>query len=326
MGVIVKEEQELAAKLKAVQDRKKALVKKINDAAKPPGQASKSPPPGLDTASENFTKWRKENTFMVRQGVFDKKNQQNPALFQYTMPAQGKDSWLADIGIGITRDVTSLPVPAAASLMAEYHFNDATKGMKDTFQVGAGLDLFLGRDTEHAQLVSLKGGWRRDKLLSGEGTTGSLVWYPSFAPGIGDFWHSFGWVSGRLTPQIGIQVEEGNGAFLTFKDGRRTSFLAGVSLTGLLFPDYFGNRLEVNGTATYWNHIDTSGGYSAYDQEHLYYTAKVTYWLDRGKDDGSGLTEEEKHFGLSAGYENGDNPDEGTFAADVWKFGLSVKF
>lgn len=328
---------DLEAKLKAKKDRKAVVKKAITDRTSPPSPSPLPIPtlPGDDKLAASFAEFRSEYHFVMRQSVIPKAGNEEPALFQYTMPAQGDDSWLADVGIGIAHDWKGF-MPALSptwKLGADYHYNDAAGALKDSFAAGGGINFLIGKGTEYSQPVALEAGYKRDNLVSGEGITGSLTWRPTF-PGVsGEYfqrWTSF--LNGRVVPYLGVETESGDGLLKKFKDGERWSAIAGITVAGELFPNWLGNRLEVSTTLAYWNHFSTSGGYDAYDDNQAYFSGLLTYWLDRGKpqpDSGEpakGLAPEEKHFGLTVKYVHGDNPGTGEFEADVWTFGLSVKF
>lgn len=333
---LVAEETDLLARLEALRKRKKELDTAItagkptvpNGEAASPSQPSEVPPLGEDDFGAWFANFREEYQLKVRQSVFDKGGLEEPALFQYTMPASGSDSWQADVGISLAHDIgIDLPGRPSWRVLGDYHYNEAKGSLKDTVVAAAGLDFLFGGDTGTAQAVSLEGGYKRDNLVSGEGITGSLVWYPTVeVHGIGDFWKPFGPVTARLKPYLGVEGESGNGGIKRFPSGERWSGKAGLSLIGLVLPEHLGNRLETSLNFGWWYHFATSGGYDAYEDSQEYFSATITYWLDRGKEDGQTLAPEEKHFGLSAKYSYGDNPAKGEFDADVWTFGLSIRF
>lgn len=262
---------------------------------------------------------------MIRRSVKDKPGLALPALFQFSHSDGGGDSWSADAGIAIERDIINRSI--GASIFAEYHYNDATGKLKDTLLAGAGLDFQPIDD----QILRATGSYKRDGLVSGEGWLADLTWYPYFPQlKIGNNFglrETNGWFEGRFVPHVGVQYEDGNGAE-GFVGGDRFSFRAGVGLSARLAPKYFGNRLTLDTNLIYWNHFDTSGALNAYDDSQWYWVSALTYWLNTpANDNDTGvLSEDEQHFGISIGYTRGDNPDEGEFDADLFTAGFSVKF
>ena len=333
MNELVKQRDEARAKAKAADKEIAALAAKMNGTPVPP-----EPPEGASAEINPFAIPQQYN-LKIRQTLADKNKNSLPALLQYTHPGNGSDSYLVDMGVSLSHDLLLGNAPASAGLAAEYHYNSASGKLKDSFSAGLTLDAELGSDTKHAQLVRATASYKRDNLVSGEGAQGEILWYPSLSPRVdetgtassfafGGFYVPIGdFFKGRIEPYIGLQGETGNGASKDFKDGDRFSGHSGVSLKGVLLPKVFANRLELNTSVDYWRHFTTSGGFEQYDDDQLYYSAAATYWFDTFDKNKNGLLDEdEKHFGITVRYVNGDNPTEGDFNADTWTIGFAIQF
>lgn len=290
-----------------------------------------SPLVASDVAAQSLTKAMKAVDLKIRRSVKDSKTAELPALFQFTHPGSGTDSWMVDAGASIERDIAD---GIGFGAFGEYHYNDALGKLKDSVLTGASLDLVLRNhphdENELPNTVLFRGtlSYKRDNLVSGEGLLTDLTLFPQVRELFLD--KSFGaeetngWFEGRIVPFVGGQYEEGNGA-KNFSSGNRISLRAGVGLTVSLAPRYFGNRLTVESNFIYWNHFETSGGMEKYDESQWYWVTAVTYWFDTPGKSGV-LTKADQHFGVSVGYTRGDNPDEGEFDADLLTVGFSVKF
>jgi hypothetical protein len=325
--------------LKKQKDERFAIVeRKIAEEDGRPVITKDDPLPGLNTAGEGFKKFAKENRLTIRQSVLDKAGKTEAAKFQYSMPSSDSDSWSGDVGISIEKEIYDNSGVGFLSkidrrFMAEAHYNDEGDSEKNSYFVGGGLDFWLGADTERVQKTYFDIGYKRDELVAGDALLGTFNWLPSYHEwGIGDYWNDFGLIGLRIAPLVGIEAEFGDGgtknAFTKTKvpDGDRLSFRAGATLTGLILPETFGNRLETSFSGSWWVHPNLSGAFNAYSEHQFAFSGSVTYWLDSASTPGGSLAESDKHFGLSAKYLNGDNPLTGELDQNIWTFGLSAKY
>lgn len=333
LSTLADQKRELAEKIKAIEAREKELMLKLRMT-----DVDKLPPKGgtifTDKVSE-FAKKQKAagNSFMVRQSVLDKTLIDKPALLQYSAPRGGSDSFAADLGISYNRllfsdSTRAFPNQVYQRILTEYHYTDG-KEEKNSFIAGLGHDFFLGASSATVQRVSLDTVYKRDEVLAGDAASLSLVWQLSSAElpiKIGDFWMDWGFMSARIAPYVGFEAEFGDGAIKGTRDGDRTSLKAGVALTGLLFPDYLGNRLEMSLAGSGWSHLNRSGAYEQFNDCQFAASASLTYWLDAASDPLGSLAEEEKHFGITTRYLHGDNPLTSEFDQNLWSVGFSVKY
>jgi hypothetical protein len=291
--------------------------------------------PGESDKLPALYEWADDYKLRVRRTLKDGDEGLLPALFQYTMPSNGEDSWLADIGVSLGHQFFNTMMEW--NLNGEYHYNTAANALADTLLVGGGLRGLWGGTENVSAIWLFDASYKRDNLIAGEGALVALRVIPSFAKAkIGGFVYGTdrSWFRGRVDPFVGLEYETGNGASAEFTEGERLTARAGVTAVGYLLPGYFRDRIEFSTSLGYWGNLSTTGLYNAYESHQLYFTAAATYWFfslnprapEDSQDKGIKKGELMKHFGLTARYANGDNPIEGAFDQDVWTFGFSVYF
>ena len=330
-----------AAKLKRLQERQRidaelSTLGVTLPAAPSTGsaedKAKASAPPTLATRAFNYLGPDGLNA-TIRRSLSDKRTSELPALLQYTRPGNGADSWSADIGMSIEPKWFEQEGPWGSKLLfaaqGEYHYNAAASALKDKLDTGLGLDLVWAQDIERDLYheLSFSGSFVRDNIVAGEGWGAEVLYKPNL--GAWSIGNKESWVdllSWRLRPYAGVQTQSGNGATADFASGTRVSLHAGLALTATLFPRALGNRLEWTNKLDYWNHASTSGGFDAYKRDQLYWISAINYWLNTDTNNDGELDPTEKHFGITAQYINGDNPDEGDFDADIMTIGFAIKF
>ncbi len=344
------EEEAIRELRKAIEERD-ALKAKLAEAEKKVVAMSRqlagepAVPAGSEVAITRASEFLEKRGLKVRRSVKDKAQGALPATFQFTRTPNAKDSRAADVGVSIEGDVPwDLRIGQMSwGLFAEYHHLSETKVIqdgvvkglangKDSLLLGGSADLVTrAAHADDAHLFRSTLAYKRDKIVSGEGLLTDLSWLPYFPNhGIGNHWgyeQTNGWIEGRIEPFVGLQYEEGNGA-KGFRDGTRFSARAGFNLGLRLLPAYLGNRLTLDSKLMFWDHLDTKGVYSSYDDEQWYLASSLTYWFyTPGKASTSEkLAEEDQHLGISVGYTWGDNPEEGQLDADILTFGLSIKY
>ena len=319
---------------------KKALdeAQKAYDAAVNAASTDQPAAPVLvsDSAAQGLAKFLGPDglNMSIRKSVKDKAQSALPALFQYSHPGKGSDSWSSDIGAMFDFDLyRTQAFGVGANVFGEYHYNDAAGKLKDSVLAGGALDWLFGGDLD-AQFFRTSLAYKADNLVAGQGVLADVLYYPYFPNlGIGNFSGrkaTGGLFEGRLTPFIGFQWEETDGASAKFVSGDRFSFRAGLGFEGNIAPRYLSNRLVLAANFSYWNHLDASGAQSLYDESQWYVETALTYWFNTPSDPDvvklGKLSKDDQHFGLTAKYTWGDNPDEGEFDADIFTLGLSVKF
>ena len=337
LNAAIKERDALKKQWEAAEKKVVAMSREL--AGEPPV------PAGTEVAVTQASDYLEQRGLKVRRSVKDKAQGTLPASFQFTRTQDGKDSRSADVGASIEGDVPwELGVGQMSwGLFAEYHHltetkavqNGVIKGLgngKDSLLLGGSMDWVTRSDhADEAHWFRSTLAYKRDKIVSGEGVLTDLSWYPYFPKsGIGNQWgykQTDGWIAGRIEPFLGLQYEEGNGA-KGFRDGDRVSVRAGFNLGLKLLPAYLGNRLTLDSKLMFWDHLDTEGVYSGYDDEQWHLASALTYWFyTPGKaSTAEMLAEEDQHLGISAGYTWGDNPEEGQLDADMFTFGLAVKY
>jgi hypothetical protein len=170
--------------------------------------------------------------------------------------------------------------------------------------------------------------YRRDNMVGGEGFFGQVMLFPCYAPlRFGGFFlgNPKGFITSRIEPFVGVEVETGNGASAAFAGGERVSLRAGASILGSLLPIYFGERLQYSVSGGFWSNLQTTGFYKDYNDQQLHLATSLTYWFNTlNKRDKDGNLR--KHFGLTASYANGDDPIDGAFDQNVWTLGFAVQF
>lgn len=313
----------------ALQKKLKEVEKEIDTLSGSPSEAA----PGSDETkgiparvADTLRDW----DVRVRRAVKDnKQGTQLPALFQYSHPASGPDGWLADVGVSTTRDLGG---DFAAGIYGEFHYNNAEKQRKDSVLAGATLDWVPGDETaERAYFFRGTVGFKRDNLVAGDGVLSDVTYYP-YLPRyyIGNEWGGEAtreMLTLRINPYFGPQFEFGNGA-AGFKDGNRFALRAGITATANLLPRYLGNRLNLESSFGYWENLADSGAFRKYNERQFYVVNALTYWLNTPKANNTTgrLSDDEKHFGITLQYSNGDSPDEGSFDVNLFTAGFSVRF
>ena len=273
---LIDEELVLTAKLEALAKKRKLLEEEIDQQASNPTSPATTPSSGDDLFGKGFAEFRERSNFKIRKSVFDKSGEKEPATLQFSGQGGGEDSLLADLGVSLSWDLPDSD-STWVSVLGDFHRNDLGKSETDSYVGALELNHNLGGSTANAQRVSMQFGYKADNVLSGEGLTGGVIWFPSHASmGIGEFWHDYEYFSGRIAPFIGFEIESGDGELKGFSRGTRNSFKVGVTATGILLPDVFGNRLEATVTGGYWNHLDTSGGYNSYSNQQVYFSGSLT--------------------------------------------------
>lgn len=319
-------ETRLNQQLGAVKARKLELARAANGIE--PVEADS----GANNASGEKDKTKLFDQIQVRQSIYNKPGNDEAALFQFTESgsAGAEDSFLADVGVYVLRDVNLYrDWTSQYGVFAEFHRNDAGGDNEtDTHIIGLNIFTYAGEDTGSAQQLEAKLAYKSDDLVSGQGLIASFNWYP-VCPYLkmGDFFIKNDYIAGRYVPYISLEYEEGDGEITRFPDGKRTSFVAGVSLNAELFPKALYNRLETNFSYTYWEHFSRSGGYDDFGNDQTFLTASATFWLDKITDEEAGALEKgDKHIGLKTEFTKGDNPNSGKFDNDLWTVGFAVKY
>ena len=318
---ITKLREERDAALAKAEELNKAYLTKIS-------ALTGVPQPVKEEKAKALYEFAKSHQLKVRRTLKEGKENTQPALFQYTHPSDGNDSWSSDIGLSFGKTIPGLPVDWA--LMGEYHYNTLAKALSDSLLAGGRLGGLIGDVNRLGAEWVLDASYKRDNLVAGEGFLAGLNLFPAIpSMNIGGIYFPIGkstdYFNGRLEPSIGAEFESGNGASDKFRGGERVSLRAGLSLNGVLFPRYFGQRIELSNSLSYWGNVSTSGFYDSYDDNQLLYVGSLTYWLNSLNPlDESGILQ--KHFGITIRYVNGNNPIEGAFDQNVWTFGFSIQF
>ena len=288
----------------------------------PPADAPKNGP-------TEFVDLAKKVDLKVRRSLKDKNVAEDPALFQYAHPGEGEDSWAVDGGISLGRDLIGVGnTRVSGALATEYHYTSAAAQPKDTLIAGGSLDFSVGTNSACVQMFRATASYKRDTILAGDGLLTDILYFPSEPiTGIGGFYREwFPGLEGRIEPFAGLQFETGSGAAKGFHDGERFSVRAGVTVAFLIAPKFFGNRLELSNSLGYWGHLSRSGVFDQYEVNQLFLSSSLTYWLNTSSKGDGVLAKDDRHFGVTVRYTNGDNPDEGTFDADLLSIGFAVLF
>lgn len=325
MNPLIQKEQALREALDALHKQQEAVDKKygMGKPASPSFPAGEAPSKWYETLEEDFN-LRIRHTLDANSDDFAE-----PALFTFTHPASGSDTWAADVGLGMGRQVQGTDIDWL--LQSEYHYSDGSSP-NDTFTAGVGLEGGLGKRYTRSDRPALGANWKweanykRDNLIAGESFATAVNLFPMIgALRLGGYMignDGCHWFKGQIEPFLGAEFEAGNGASDAFRQGERFTLRAGLTAKGYLFPSRFGERIELTTKISYWANVTTSGLYELYDDNQLWFTGSLTYWLDtRDKND-----KLHKHFGITARYENGDNPVKGIFDQDVITLGFAVKF
>ncbi len=311
------------ARLEAT-DKQIAAIRAVIDGKEAPTSDDNSKPAGGKTATALF-RIAEDYHLRVRHTLQDTKENKEPALFQYTHPVSGRASWAADIGLGFG-NVFDWDRSISWGMENEYHYNTAAGSLKDSLSIAAAIGGHFGDRTQTGANWKVDAGYREDNLIAGQGLTVGLTVLPTVRAlkmGLWTLGDDTNWLKGRIEPFFGVEFETGNGASDKFADGQRITGRAGLSVAGWILPSHFGERLEVLAKLSYWGNADRTGFYQQYRPNQLYFTASTTYWLDTGVDKDGKLR---KNFGITARYETGDNPSEGSFNQNVWTLGFAVKF
>lgn len=319
---LVRKRNAAKAEMEKAQKDLDTLSPAISGKPVPPSDAPKNGP-------TEFVDLVKKVDLKVRRSLKDKNVAEDPALFQYAHPGEGKDSWAVDGGLSLGRDLIGIGnTRVSGALVTEYHYTSATTQPKDTLVAGGSLDFSVGTNTASVQMFRATASYKRDRILAGDGLLTDILYFPSEnITGIGGFYRE--WIpglEGRIEPFAGLQFETGSGAAKGFHEGERLSFRAGVTLAALIAPKCFGNRLELSNSLGYWGHLSRSGVFDQYGVNQLFLSSSLTYWLNTSSKGDGVLAKDDRHFGVTVRYTNGNNPDEGTFDANLVSVGFAVLF
>ncbi|GAA5134885.1 hypothetical protein GCM10023213_07210 [Prosthecobacter algae] len=326
MSSLINEEERLLEDLKKVQEKieeyRAAKWKQLHPDAKPPHTLT----PVSDSLARKVVQWGQKWNLKVAENLKDKNKVNLPATFNYSMPAGGEDTWAVDGGISVNRDLGSDFMYGA---WADYHYNEAAANLKDTFQAGLSLDWIIGNESaEETHYFRSTFGFKRDNKIGGEGIGADLNYIPYFP----EIWIGreldLKLMKVMLAPIVGAQMATGNGA-QGFADGERYSVRVGLGISASILPDMLGNRLTVDSQIVYWNNVSRSGAFDIYDREQWSWTTGLTYWLftpDIKRARNTILDQRDQHFGITAKYTRGDNPDEGFIGSDLMTLGFAVRF
>jgi hypothetical protein len=328
---LLKEARELETQIEALDKRLPPTIKvadkqrwlasgKVEDCEKPPEEGSiKTTERGLLPPA--IFKLMEEERFAVRQSVYDVEQMGLPALFEYSLPGVGDDSWIADVGASFR--LWNFGEGHELQLRGEYHYN--VEAAVDTTLSGLAYAWHFAENCfGECHLIKASVDFRQDGVLGAEGWVANIIYNPCMNLTKGPL--SFGnWFDLTFKPYIGAEVESLSGEGPN-ADAGRVSLKAGANLVAQIMPKYFGNRFELCGRALYWNHLDRQDAYSGYDQNQLWLICELDYWLNADRDGDGWLTDQEKVFGVTVRYSNGDNPVEGKQNIDLLTVGLAVKF
>lgn len=103
--------------------------------------------------------------FKLRQSFETSDEQENPAQFQFTLPEQGKKSWLVDAAIGFTIPDLS-DGPFTSKFVAEYHHNTLLSDEQNNYQFGYNFRWFQRGDMDFKLILTANAKYVRDVIDS----------------------------------------------------------------------------------------------------------------------------------------------------------------
>jgi hypothetical protein len=256
----------------------------------------------------------------LRQTLKDPSLADLPAKLAYSHPDHGSDTIAIDTGVALNlfkafnvsheiRQTTKL------DLFAEYHKSNSTTSPADTFLGGVQFKRNLGRFDNWGNWLGGDASFKRDDLISGRGLFAEIFYYPYHdALGISRA-QTLGPIEYSINPNVGLQLETGNGASVKFTSGDRISAKAALNLT-LAFPvpNEGDRRLEWSNTINLWHHLSTTGGFDRYDRDQQFFQSSVNLYLDQAKQVALGLD-----------YTSGDNLTSNQFDVHTWALSFKAK-